>query len=525
MIDSKGVISMSDIISGLKEMDTTTLAILGFAALLLIFLLVLIIITIRVLRSGGEVPDDKKSSYDDDDDDEEEDEDDEDEDEDEDDEMSRRVREAVESVNETKAKVEAERIAREMENAEQAEKDEAREAAAAKVEEIANAIHSENSGETEDAEEEELEEEAEEAPVGPSPIIGGTPAETEDADAEEEATDEDGFEETEGEESDEEYSQDDGYEPTPDDADTNELDTTRIRDELKKERNAAKESEDDLNEMARERAEAPEYNASFDSAFVDRPVYEEKVEPVIPNPTPESILGADAPVGPNANMLGGDVPDHVEGAMQMPPLMTPEQPAVAGPVMTPEVSPMAGPVITPEMPAEAPAAPAKKKKKKKKKKEVEAPVFEPVEDGKTPRYFWYNQQDVEGLARKEDLYFKSHYFNHPEEVILDLITEMYDCGFVRTEELQRIAYGITFKSLGMKEILHSDESLGFNKDNATKEPTEADKQEAYEKWCKYVNNFMEIIVINAPQEVTNYILQKMYDYGNRDIEELMYSPY
>ena len=505
MIDSKGVISMSDIISGLKEMDTTTLAILGFAALLLIFLLVLIIITIRVLRSGGEVPDDKKSSYDDDEDDDEEDEDDEDEEEDEDDEMSRRVREAVESVNETKAKVEAERIAREMENAEQAEKDEAREAAAAKVEEIANAIHAENAGETE---------EAEEAPVGPSPIVGGVSEETEDS--EEEDTDEDGFEETEGEESDEEYSQDDGYEPTPDDADTNELDTTRIRDELKKERNAAKESEDDLNVMARERAEAPEYNASFDSAFVDRPVYEEKVEPVIPNPTPESILGADAPVGPNANMLGGQ---------ETAPIMTPEQPAVAGPAMTPEVSPMAGPVITPEMPAEAPAAPAKKKKKKKKKKEVEAPVFEPVEDGKTPRYFWYNQQDVEGLARKEDLYFKSHYFNHPEEVILDLITEMYDCGFVRTEELQRIAYGITFKSLGMKEILHSDESLGFNKESATKEPTEADKQEAYEKWCKYVNNFMEIIVINAPQEVTNYILQKMYDYGNRDIEELMYSPY
>ena len=523
MIDSKGVISMSDIISGLKEMDTTTLAILGFAALLLIFLLVLIIITIRVLRSGGEVPDDKKSSYDDDDDDdEEEEEDDEDEDEDEDDEMSRRVREAVESVNETKAKVEAERIAREMENAEQAEKDEAREAAAAKVEEIANAIHAENAGEAEEAEKEELEEEA---PVGPSPIIGGTPAETEDADAEDEAADEDGFEETEGEESDEEYSQDDGYEPTPDDADTNELDTTRIRDELKKERNAAKESEDDLNEMARERAEAPEYNASFDSAFVDRPVYEEKVEPVIPNPTPESILGADAPVGPNANMLGGDVPDHVEGAMQMPPLMTPDVSPVAGPVMTPDVSPVAGPVITPEMPAEAPAAPAKKKKKKKKKKEVEAPVFEPVEDGKTPRYFWYNQQDVEGLTRKEDLYFKSHYFNNADEIILDLITEMYDCGFVRTEELQRIAYGITFKSLGMKEILRSDDNLGFDKEKATKEPTASDKQEAYEKWCGYVNNFIEIIVIEAPEDVKNYILQKMYEYGNRDIEDLMYSPY
>ena len=60
---------MNDIINGLKEMDTTTLAILGFAALLLIFLLVLIIITIKVLRSGGEVPD-KRSSYDDDEEDE-----------------------------------------------------------------------------------------------------------------------------------------------------------------------------------------------------------------------------------------------------------------------------------------------------------------------------------------------------------------------------------------------------------------------------------------------------------------------
>jgi hypothetical protein len=123
------------------------------------------------------------------------------------------------------------------------------------------------------------------------------------------------------------------------------------------------------------------------------------------------------------------------------------------------------------------------------------------------------------------MYFKSHYFNEADEVILDLITEMYDCGFVRTEELQRIAYGITFKSLGMKEILRSNESLGFNKDSATKEPTEADKQEAFEKWCKYVDNFMEIIVINAPDEVRDYIIDQMYDYGHRDIEDLMYSPY
>ena len=123
------------------------------------------------------------------------------------------------------------------------------------------------------------------------------------------------------------------------------------------------------------------------------------------------------------------------------------------------------------------------------------------------------------------MYFKCHYFDDPDEVVLDLITEMYDCGYVRTEELQRIAYGITFKSLDMKEILKSDTTVGFDKDQATKEPSDADKQEAYEKWCGYVDGFREILVIKATDEVENYLIDAMYEYGHKDIEELMYSPY
>ena len=123
------------------------------------------------------------------------------------------------------------------------------------------------------------------------------------------------------------------------------------------------------------------------------------------------------------------------------------------------------------------------------------------------------------------MYFKCHYFNDPNEVILDLITEMYDCGFVRTEELQRIAYGITFHSLGMKEILKSEQKLGFDRGQATKEPSANDKAEAYGKWCHYVDEFRKIIVVNAPEEIGNYILQQLYEYGHKDIEELMYSPY
>lgn len=489
----KGVISMSDIIDGLKAMDTSTLAILGFAAILLIFLLVLIIITIRVLKSDyidEEEPSKDKETPIPDEDDEEYYDDDEDEEDEDDDETSRKIREAVESVEVTKAKYEAEKIAQELEEAENQEKDKARINAAARVEAIANAVHEKNeaSDEGEDDDyEDDYEDETEDT----------APAETA-ADAVAEAAAEDAPAEVseETEELEEEYSQDDGEEPDPDDADTNELDTDKIKAELRKERDAVKESESELNEMAKQRAEAPEYNASFDSAFVDRPVYEEKVDPVIPNPTPESILGA--------------VPEPNPELLQ-------ETPAVSD--------------------IDTPLPPKKKKKKKKsrdidkeidkeekKEKRVPRPAV-PMSDGKVAKFFWYNQQDVEGLERKEDMYFKSHYFNEADEVILDLITEMYDCGFVRTEELQRIAYGITFKSLGMKEILRSNESLGFNKDSATKEPTEADKQEAFEKWCKYVDNFMEIIVINAPDEVRDYIIDQMYDYGHRDIEDLMYSPY
>jgi Na+-transporting methylmalonyl-CoA/oxaloacetate decarboxylase gamma subunit len=111
---------MSELIDSLKTMDTSTLFILGFAAVLLIFLLVLIIVTIKVLASSGKYEEEKKPrrTLPEDDDDDEYDDDDSD---DGDDEMSRRVREAVESVEETKAKVEAEKIAREMVSAAEAE--------------------------------------------------------------------------------------------------------------------------------------------------------------------------------------------------------------------------------------------------------------------------------------------------------------------------------------------------------------------------------------------------------------------
>ena len=493
---------MSELIDSLKTMDTSTLFILGFAAVLLIFLLVLIIVTIKVLASSGKYEEEKKPRRtlpEDDDDDDEYDDDDSD---DGDDEMSRRVREAVESVEETKAKVEAEKIAREMESAAEAEDEAARASAAAKVEEIANAVQEQASEEKPSAPKKNRLS-SRFADIKASDAAVTAPAEEDDSNDDEEET---VPENLVGKEVDSSV-----------DGNTAELDTDKIREALKNERDAVQEQEDSLNEMAKMRAESPDYNASFDSAFVDRPDNEEKKEPVIPNPTPESVMAGVAPsqqpvAGPDPNLMMG-------GVAEQAPV---EQTLVAQPV--PEA-----PVIDTALadgPTDVLATPDKKKKKKKKEKEIRpATPIEQVSSAPGARYYWYNQQDVEGLTRKEDLYFKSHYFNNADEIILDLITEMYDCGFVRTEELQRIAYGITFKSLGMKEILRSDDNLGFDKEKATKEPTASDKQEAYEKWCGYVNNFIEIIVIEAPEDVKNYILQKMYEYGNRDIEDLMYSPY
>ncbi len=492
---------MKDLIDALKEMDTSTLLILGFAAVLLIFLLVLIIVTIKILRTNYEIEEDEEKTgkpvlLDDDEEDEEE----------EEDETSKMIREAVESVEGTKAKMEAEKIEREAAEAAKAADKEARKTAAERAQAIADAVHGEAAKD-------------------------GEATDTEDAYSEEDYDDS----------SDDDYSEQ-GDAADPDGA-TGELDTTKIRNALKKARAEAMESGEDYSTTAKQRAEAPEYNASFDSAFVDRPAYEEKIDPVIPNPTPESILGPEGvaaagtenaayvspvqsgsgveagapvqetPVIKGPDLSGMNISQHSEGKITVNPVNVVPEPTEEELTEVKEF-------------LEENPKPEKKKRKLKKKDKVFEEKFGST-DGeiKVAQYFWYNKQDVEGLPRKEDMYFKCHYFNSPDAVIPEIVTEMYDCGFVRTEELQRIAYGITFKSLGMKEILKSEENLGFNKENAVKEPSESDKAEAYEKWCHYVDSFKEIIVINAPKEVQDYIMQQLYDYGHKDIEELMYSPY
>ena len=66
--------------------------------------------------------------------------------------------------------------------------------------------------------------------------------------------------------------------------------------------------------------------------------------------------------------------------------------------------------------------------------------------------YWYNKYDMDSEDEIDRLKAK-HYFNDIKECIDDLIIEMYDCGFVHTEELYTIAYG---KDALTSCILHRD---------------------------------------------------------------------
>ena len=499
-----GEIIMSDLIKKFENMETDTITVLIVAAVLLIFLLVLIVVTIKVLKSNSEeefdeeedeIPINKDAIE-------------------EEDETSRKIKEAVASVEETRAKVEREKLA-----AAASDDSDAKLAARARVEEIAKAV----SGEDKKPDE--------------------IPTENLKKDSNEETSKASDADDDESDEYDD-Y-EDEVSEPT------GKLDTVKIEEELRKVRKEAQDNVETLNEEAKKKAESPEYNASFDSAFVDKPVVdEERPEPIIPNPTPESMLkdvAADEKIAEESDNASDGVPTgSTLDASKGPDISSAiknlrrSEKITVNPVnevnintvnSTEEVdtkNPKAGINGMEDMKEfmeENPEPKVKKRKIKKKDKVYEDKFGTHGDEIKTAKYYWYNTQDIEGLVRKEDMYFKCHYFDDANEVVLDLITEMYDCAYVRTEQLQRIAYGITFKSLGMKEILRSEENLGFNKDNATKEPTDSDKEEIYTKWCSYVDNFMKIIEINAPDSVKEYIVEKMYEYGHKDVEELMYSPY
>ena len=55
--------------------------------------------------------------------------------------------------------------------------------------------------------------------------------------------------------------------------------------------------------------------------------------------------------------------------------------------------------------------------------------------------YWYNLREVEDCKEGEDFAKYYHYFIGVDQGVHELLLEMYDCGIVRTDELEEIAYG------------------------------------------------------------------------------------
>lgn len=169
--------------------------------------------------------------------------------------------------------------------------------------------------------------------------------------------------------------------------------------------------------------------------------------------------------------------------------------------------------------------PKKAKRKLKKRDLIFVKKFEVNEPRiRGAKYLWYNNQDIEALTKKEDMYYHCHYFNEPREAVLPLIIEMYDCAFVRTEEIQQIAYGIQYQSMGLREILTSKENVSFDRSKIQRDPTEKDLKKIREKWCEYVDNFLQIIVIQAPEDIQAMIHDELYAYGDNEVDTLLFCP-
>ena len=66
-------------------------------------------------------------------------------------------------------------------------------------------------------------------------------------------------------------------------------------------------------------------------------------------------------------------------------------------------------------------------------------VIQPQE--KDNKDYWYNQREIVACGEDEDTEKLYHYFDSVEEGTKGLLLEMYDCGIVRTDELEQISFG------------------------------------------------------------------------------------
>lgn len=75
--------------------------------------------------------------------------------------------------------------------------------------------------------------------------------------------------------------------------------------------------------------------------------------------------------------------------------------------------------------------------------------------------YWYNRREVEGCEDDEDQGKYYHYFDSVEQCARELLLEMYDCGIVRTDELEQISYGKNrFENMDLSFLEELEREMG-----------------------------------------------------------------
>ena len=181
-------------------------------------------------------------------------------------------------------------------------------------------------------------------------------------------------------------------------------------------------------------------------------------------------------------------------------------------------------LIGPDPEPEA-VAPAKKQKgargkKGDSKKQDKAAFRREEEKLSSGENYWYNRTDVAERPdyKTPEMYYR--YFSSVDDAVEDLLTEMYDCALVRTEEIRFIAYGIEPKMIFGNENLLADNDQ-FVQKFKTKDPGSKDLVKIGEKWCSYVDRLLEIVEIHANADVVADIKKGLYDFGKGDVREIL----
>lgn len=144
------------------------------------------------------------------------------------------------------------------------------------------------------------------------------------------------------------------------------------------------------------------------------------------------------------------------------------------------------------------------------------------EQGESKGY-WLNKDDMDKVDQTYRLRYY-HYFDNIDECIHDLIVEMYDCGFVRTEDIFVSAYGED--ALKPDSFIYmTDDDPDFEKAKATLPPvSEKNQKKIYDLWVSYVEELLDRVEIHTTQANQNIIKDALMVYGRKKIGILLRSP-